>query len=161
MFLRLPAVIAGGRALGALAFVLASMSGHAAMGHHHLDVPRAAFAFLLLLAASWRTNDVRWLLVAGQLSQVVVHGGVAASTWPMLLMHTSLGGAAALLVWRFESVWAACSSLLAPLLRAFAVAATSLRVPRRLLPALPRGSAPTFLDRFTASLCGRGPPVLA
>lgn len=161
MFLRLPAVVAGGRALGALSCVLASMSGHAAMGHHHMDVPRAAFAFLMLLAASWRTSDVRWLLVAGQASQLIVHGGVSIESLPMLLMHTLFGISAALLVWRVEAVWQALLALLEPLRRAVALIGISVDFPPRVgVVRWPHANrAPS--SRLPTSLSGRAPPVLA
>lgn len=161
MFLRLTTVAAVGRALGALACVIASMSGHAAMGHHHIDMPRATFAFLLLLAASWRTHDIRWLLVAGQLSQVLVHGGLAVDALPMLAMHTLSGIATALLVWRVESVWSVCTALLDPLRRAVAILSSSLQQPDRVRPIRACGGGLELLHRFAASIPGRGPPVLA
>jgi len=161
MFLRLPAVAAVGRALGALVCVLASMSGHAAMGHHHADVPRAAIAFLLLLAASWRTHDVRWLLLAGQMSQVVVHGGFAVDALPMLAMHTLSGVAAALLVWRLEVVWWVCTTLLDPLRRAVAILCTSLQQPDCVGPLRAAGDGLELIHRFSASVLGRAPPALA
>lgn len=161
MFLRLPAVIAGGRALGALACVVASMSGHAALGHHHVDVPRAAFAFLFLLAASWRTHDVRWLLLAGQLSQAVVHGGAAAASLPMIVMHSLFGLAAALLVWRFEVLWAAGIALLSPLRRALALSTGTLPRPANRPRMLLHVPVTALLHRAAECSSGRAPPVPA
>lgn len=161
MFLRLPTVIAGGRALGALACVLASMSGHAAMGHHHLDVPRAAFAFLLLLAASWRTHDVRWLLLAAQASQVVVHGGLTVATPRMLLMHWLFGLLSALLVWRLELVWVACGALVEPLRRAVAVATSKLPSPGDAVRSIPAFHVPSLLQLPLRCIAGRAPPIPA
>lgn len=116
MFLALTPVVAAGRGLFALAVVVLSMSGHATVGHMHLDVSRSALAFVLLLAVAWRTNDARTLLLASAVAQCMVHGGIPVSSPAMFCLHLAGTFAAFALISRFEALWGACVSMLRPLL---------------------------------------------
>ena len=115
MFLALPPVIAAGRAIFAFAVVVLSMSGHASAGHQHVDLSRVALAFLLLLAAAWRTNDARLLLAASVAAQCLVHGGLPIGNLSMFSMHASGAALAFFLIWQFELLWAVCLEMLRPL----------------------------------------------
>jgi hypothetical protein len=160
VFLALTPVVAAGRAVFALAVTALSMSGHAAIGHTHLDVSRFALASILLLAFSWRTSDTRVLLAASVAAQCLVHGSSPMADLAMLSLHAAGAFLAFALISRFEVLWDACVAALRPLL--------SPSVPLHLSSAPRLGSAHrtvwhnpfhgTARARLTLR---RGPPVLA
>lgn len=158
MFLRLSSVVAMGRALCALAVVAASMTGHAATGHHHLDVSRAALAFLMLLAAAWSTNNPRTLLIAALAAQLIVHGAAPMQGTTMVLVHGCGALAALVITARFELLWSACSAALVPLLRV--TRALVLPVVPGCATAQPRTGEHRFVAFVYATTAPRrGPPA--
>lgn len=118
MFLRLTPVVAGGRAVAALAVTCASMSGHANAGHAHGDVARAALGFLVLLATSWMTERRSTLLLGALVGQLLVHGSLHFADARMLGLHIGAAILAGALTWHFEGVWNAATHALLPLFRA-------------------------------------------
>lgn len=160
MFLRLNPVVAGGRAVAAVAVTCASMSGHASAGHAHADVSRAALGFLVLLATSWMTERRSTLLFGALVGQLLVHGSVHFADARMLGLHIGAALLAGALSWHFEGVWNASVQALLPLLRAAFVS------PFTVPPAVRSSLRTVWVNPFdSAREVGttprRGPPVLA
>lgn len=160
MFLALSPVIAAGRALFAFTVAVLSMSGHAAVGHHHLDVSRMVLAFLLLLATAWRSNDPRSLLTASALAQCLVHGGIRMESVSMFAMHAIGTVLAFFLIWKFEELWLACMHALQPLLQMIRIAPPAMPVSLAALLCIPWKNPLRNLVKIH-SLSRRGPPALA
>lgn len=160
MFLRLTPVVAGGRAVAALAVTCASMSGHAGAGHAHADVSRAALAFLVLLAFAWTSNRRLTLLLGAIIGQLIVHGSLHFADLRMLGLHIGAALLAGALTWHFEGVWNACVHALLPLFQV-------VFLPSPQVPAHAKSSLRTvWHNPFHAALDvgatpRRGPPVLA
>jgi len=160
MFLALTPVVAAGRALFAFAVVALSVSGHAVIGHVHVDMSRLGMAFLLLLAVSWRTHDARALLLASIAAQCLVHGGIPMASPTMFALHAIGALAAFILVSRFERVWAGCAAALRPLLRPVAW----LRLPHLPRPVQAHRTVwhnPFHAHQSTRISPRRGPPFFA
>lgn len=160
MFLSLTPIVAGGRAIAALAITVASMSGHVSVGHVHADVSRAALGFLVLLAVAWGSSRRTVLIAGALLEQAIIHGTVHGLDAKMLAFHAASALVAGALTWHFEALWNASAHALAPLLslpsKSRVPAVRPARQPHRNVWRNPFRAA-----LLTYSSPRRGPPVFA
>lgn len=159
MFLRLTPIAAIGRASGALGIVVGSMAGHVAAGHHHVDLSRAAMAFVVMLGAVWSTDDQRRLLGYAALAQLLVHGGLPMQ--PLMLTVHLVGALVALHISRaMETAWRMREHLSAPLRSVLFVGPAC---PPALVRPVCNASAPILLRHQYRNvvLQLRGPPIPA